>query len=411
MVAAVLWAVAVIPAAMGFWLVAGSVAGVGPGQIDTLVMASLLALGLATLLQVAFGFRLPMYEGPAAAYLASITVISAEGYHSLAAVTGGLLAAGAFVVLLGVVGADRLIARAFTPLVGNVFVMTVTLAVAPATIERAIGATHGLPGKGPAWAATIVVVAVTLFVRRWQRLVPYSLFAALVAGTATYFALAGWPHVDLGGGLQRPQLFPWGAPRHQFGVIGPFLLAGALAAFNTIASGKVSAVAHSLPIRAGAQRNSFFMHGAAQAVGAAFGNLVGTVSRLDSVGIVRLLDHAGRAPLALAGVLVGALAFVHPVISVAAALPLSVSAALLGTLLAFVLAHGVWGVAGEPRPIQMLVVLPSLIPTALWIAIGSSLSPAVQLVANPMLWGVLLALCLERAVRPRLGPAAESAPA
>ena len=397
-----LWAVAVIPAAMGFWLVAGSVAGVRPDQIDTLVMASLLALGLATLLQVAFGFRLPMYEGPAAAYLASITVISAEGYHSLAAVTGGLLAAGVFVAILGVVGADRLIARAFTPLVGNVFVMTVTLAIAPATIERAIGATHGLPGKGPAWAATIVVVGVALFVRRWQRLVPYSLLAALVAGTATYFVLAGWPHVDIGGGLQRPHLFPWGAPRDNFGVIGPFLLAGALAAFNTIASGKVSAVAHSIPIRDGAQRNSFYMHGAAQGIGAAFGNLVGTVSRLDSVGIVRLLDHPGRAPLVLAGSLVGALAFVHPVISIAAALPLSVSAALLGTLLGFVLAHGVSGVAREPRQIQMLVVLPALIPTAIWIAIGSSLSPAVQLIANPMLWGVLFALCLERVVRPRL---------
>ena len=210
LVAAVLWAVAVIPAAMGFWLVAGSVAGVRPDQIDTLVMASLLALGLATLLQVAFGFRLPM-SGPAAAYLASITVIGAEGFHSLAAVTGGLLAAGAFVAILGSVGADRLIARAFTPLVGNVFVMTVTLAVAPATIERAIGATHGLPGKGPAWAATIVVVGVALFVRRWQRLIPYSLLAALVAGTATYFVLAGWPHVDIGGGLQRPRCFPGGA--------------------------------------------------------------------------------------------------------------------------------------------------------------------------------------------------------
>ena len=152
------------------------------------------------------------------------------------------------------------------------------------------------------------------------------------------------------------------------------------------------------------------MHGAAQAVGAAFGNLVGTVSRLDSVGIVRLLDHPGRAPLVLAGSLVGALAFVHPVISVAAALPLSVSAALLGTLLGFVLAHGASGVAREPRQIQTLVVLPSLIPTAIWIAIGTSLSPTAQLVANPMLWGVLLALCLERVVRPRLGPTADPAP-
>ena len=113
---------AVVPAGMGFWLVAGSVAGVAPSEVPTLVAASLLSLGIATLLQVVFGFRLPMYEGPAAAYLAAVTVVIAEGHHSLAAITGGLLAAGAFVALLGAVGADRLIAKAFTPLVANVFV-------------------------------------------------------------------------------------------------------------------------------------------------------------------------------------------------------------------------------------------------------------------------------------------------
>jgi xanthine/uracil permease len=403
MVAAVLWAVAVIPAAMGFWLVAGSVAGVGPGQVDTLVTASLLALGIATVLQVAFGFRLPMYEGPASAYLAAITVVGAEGYHGLASITGGLLAAGGFVALLGILGADRLIARAFTPLVANVFVMTVTLAVTPATIERAIGATHGLPGRGAAWGATVVVVVVTLIVRRSALLVPYSLFAALVAGTVTYLALEGVPHVQLGGGVGAPGLFPWGAPRENLGVIAPFLLAGALAAFNTVASGKVVAGAHDLEIRPGAQRSSFLMHGAAQAGGAVFGNLVGTVSRLDSVGIARLLDHRGRVPLLAAGVLVGALAFVRPVVNIAAAVPLSVSAALLGMLLSLVMAHALSGISREPRALQAIVVLPALIPTAAWIAVGSSLAPGVQLVANPMLWGVLLAMWLERIVRPRYG--------
>src|SRR5947209_5698675 len=70
-VAALLWMVAVVPAAMGFWLVAGSLAGIAPSQVSTLISASLLGLGLGTLLQVGFGFRLPMYEGPAAAYLAA----------------------------------------------------------------------------------------------------------------------------------------------------------------------------------------------------------------------------------------------------------------------------------------------------------------------------------------------------
>jgi xanthine/uracil permease len=399
--AALLWTVAVVPAAMGFWLVAGSLAGVAHDQVHTLIVASLLGLAIGTLLQVAFGFRLPMYEGPASAYLAAIAVVTAQGHHGLTAITGGLLAAGAFVAVLGILGVDRVMARAFTPLVANVFLLTVTLAVLPATAERAVGATHGLPGEAAAWAATFVVAAVTLAMRRVARLTPYSLFAALVAGTATYVALTGAPHVSLVPALVSPAVLPWGAPRAGVAVIVPFLLAGALAAFNTVASGKVVAVANDLHVAGGAQRRAFLMHGAAQAAGGLLGNLVGTVSRLDSVGIVRLLGHRGRSPLLLMALLVGALAFVRPFVDLAAALPLSVSAALLGVLLWLILAQALAALRRERRAVVALVVLPSLIPTAVWIAVGSSLAPTAQLLANPMLWGVLLAMVLERVVAPR----------
>jgi xanthine/uracil permease len=398
-VAALLWMVAVVPAAMGFWLVAGSLAGVAPSQVSTLISASLLGLGLGTLLQVGLGFRLPMYEGPAAAYLAAITVVTAEGHHSLGAITGGLIAAGVFVALLGAVGADRLIAKAFTPLVANVFVLTVTSALMPATLERAVGATGGLPGHGPAWAATLAVVTVAIALRRVPRLVPYSLFAALVAGTGVYVALAGASRIKPGAGIAAPGLLPWGAPRTSLGVVIPFLLAGGLAAFNTVASGKVVSIAHTLPLRPGAQRRSFLMHGAAQVGGGLVGNLVGTVSRVDSIGIAQLLDHRGRAPLVLCGILVGALGFVTPFVGVAAALPLSVSAALLAVLLSLILLHAARGIAREPRAVVTRVVVPAMIPTAVWIAVGSSLPPTVQLLANPMLWGVLIAMVLERIAR------------
>ncbi|MGN6169174.1 MAG: solute carrier family 23 protein, partial [Solirubrobacteraceae bacterium] len=402
-IAAILWMVAVIPAAMGFWLVAGSVAGVSHTQLPTLVAASLLALGIATLLQVALGFRLPMYEGPSAAYLAAITVVAAEGQHSLGAITGGLMAAGAFVALLGAVGADRLIAKAFTPLVANVFVLTVTLALIPATFERAVGATSGLPGQGAAWAATGVVVIAVLVMRRFPRLIPYSLLVALIAGTVTYIALAGAPGVAAGSTFAAPSLLPWGAPRISADVAVPFLLAGALAAFNTVASGKVVSLAHELGIGRGAQRRSFVMHGAAQAGGAVFGNLVGTVSRIDSVPIARLLDHQGRAPLVLCSILVGALAFVRPFVNLAAAIPLSVSAALLGVLLLLIMAHAARGVAHESRTVVELVVLPALLPSVAWIVVGDSLPPTARLLANPMLWGVLLAMVLERIVASAAG--------
>lgn len=55
-------------------------------------------------------------------------------------------------------------------------------------------------------------------------------------------------------------------------------------------------------------------------------------------------------------------------------------------------------VVRQPLRTIMLVAVPALVPTALWIAIGSSLPPDWQLVANPLLRGVLLSVVLERIV-------------
>lgn len=255
------------------------------------------------------------------------------------------------------------------------------------------------------------MVIVTLALRSFARLTPYSLLGALVVGTATDLALGGIPHAHIGSGFANPALFPWGAPTISVGVLIPFLLAGAFAAFNTVASGHVIAATYELPITRRAQQRASAMHGAAQVAGALLGNVVGTVSRLDSVPIVRLLDHRGRTPLLLAGILVGALALGRPIVDLAVALPLSVSAAMLGMLLVLILAQALSGMRREPLRVIALVVLPALIPTVVWIAVGTSLSPTAQLIANPMLWGVLLAIVLERIIRqPASGASAVADP-
>jgi len=397
-VAAGLWTLAVVPSALGFWLVAGSLAGVPPDRVHTLIVGSMLGLALATLLQVLIGFRLPMYEGPSSAYLAAITVVTANGEHGLNAITGGLLVAGAGVALMAVLRVDRLMARAFTPLVANIFVLTVTLAVIPATYERAVGATDGLPGDGAAWASTLVVVAAVLLMRGHPRWSPYSLLVALLAGTGVYLLIDGVPSADTSGGLQAPLLFPWGSPEIGVAVVIPFLVGGALAAFNTIASGRVVALEHALVSRGDASGRAFLMHGAAQAGGAAVGNVLGTVSRLDSIGISRLLRNPRRGPLVLAALLIGAVAFVRPIVGIISALPLSVSAALLAVVLTMILLQTLGNTLTQPAWVLALIVVPSLVPSIVWIAIGSSLSPVAQLVANPMLWGVVLAVVLERTV-------------
>ena len=94
------------------------------------------------------------------------------------------------------------------------------------------------------------------------------------------------------------------------------------------------------------------MHGASQAGGALVGMVLGNVSRLDSVGITRLLGNARRAPLVIAAVLIGIVAFVRPLVAIVAAVPLNVSAALLGVVLAIVLVNALVNVSREPARVM-----------------------------------------------------------
>ena len=406
--AAGLWVLAVVPQAFGFWLVAGDVAGVAPDEIRTLVLAALLTLAFATLLQVLLGYRMSVYEGPAASYLAALAVVSAGGAAGLAALTGGLIAAGVFVAALGALGLDRLLRPLFTPVVATVFVLVLTLAVLPVTLSRAIGLADSAPlGTAAAWAGSLAVLAAGIGLQRVPRLRPYALLGGLGLGAAVAIALGGARPLDLSGGLARPEALPWGAPEFGVGVVVPFLIAGLVAALNTIASIEVAARERRVPADAGAGRRGLMAHGAAQALGAVWGNLLGTVARLDSVAIVGILGNGRRMALALAAVAIFALAFVEPFLGLVAALPLSVSAAVLALILgglAIAALVRAWGY--EPR-IRWLVVAPALVPSLVWTPLSPSLSNTARLVANPLVWGLLLGIVLERLVAPSTAALAE----
>ncbi|WP_187368748.1 solute carrier family 23 protein [Baekduia soli] len=405
---AVLWVLAVVPQAFGFWLVAGDVAGVQPGQTRTFVLAAMLTLGLATLAQVVVGYRLTLYEGPAAAYLAAVVVVAAGG-HGLAAIGAGLLVGGATVALLGVLRFDRLLLRVFTPLTGMVFVLVVTVAVLPTTVARALATSHVHPwGTTAGWVAALAVVAVGVGLQRPRVTRPYALLVALLVGAAAAIAVGGVPHADLSGGLALPSALPWGAPQFSVQVIVPFVIAAGLIAFNTVAAVEVGSAMQEVEKARLASARGLVVHGAVQAVGALAGNVLGTVARLDSVPIVQLLGNRRRTALAIAALLVMALALVQPFLGLVAALPLTVSAALLALMFCSMIVQTLqrlWPLGAHARMVAAVALAPSIA----WTPLQHLLSPTAKLLGNPMLWGVAAGLVLERVLERRTGRAPATA--
>jgi xanthine/uracil permease len=397
-----MWIVVIVPPSFGFWLVAGDLAGVPEAQRQTLILASLLGLGLATVIQVVAGYRMPIFEGPSSTYLAAVAVLAAGGAAtSPAEVTGGLLTAGVFVLALGAIGADRLLRRIFTPPVVIAFLLIVVLTVVPATLERAIGHSSAQPwGQWQAWISSVVVVTVAVAGQSIAALRSYSLLAALALGTAAYAVMDGLPDPAASSGWSTPELFPWGAPEFGSSIAAPFVIAGLLASFNTIASINVMATTVGEPPPANARRRGLVGHGGTQALTACFGNVLGNVPRLDSSGVVRMLGSQRLRPLAIASAAVVALAFAGPAVALLARLPISVSAALVGVVLGMMVQQSLVEAAGFDARRRWLVLAPAVAPTFVWLAFADELSPELQLVANPMLIGVALAVVLDRAVAP-----------
>jgi xanthine/uracil permease len=397
---ALLWIVVVVPGAFGFWLVAGDLAGIPAADQRVLVAGSMLALGAATLMQVLQGCRMPVFEGPASTYLAAVAVVAVSATPGPAGVTGGLLVTGLFVLLLGVLRVDRLLERLFTPVVATVFLLIVSVMVLPATFERAIGSSDAARfGTTAGWATLAVVLGAGLGGRAFRPVRPYSLLAALLAGTGCFFALNGPPDIVLSGGFVVPALFPWGAPDITLAIVGTFAVAGLLAAFNTVASVRVMAAATGVPAAASSTRRGLLVNGVAQMGGACVGSVLGNVPRLDSTAVVEMLDDRRRRGLAVAAAAILALACWSPFLGLVAALPIEVSASVLGLLLGMLVAAGLRTAAGFPVRTRWLVVAPAILPTLFWIPLAGSLGETAQLLANPLLWGVSAAIALERLTR------------
>lgn len=401
LLAAALWFVVIVPPAFGFWLVAGDLLGVPEEDFRVLLAASMLGVGIATLLQVAIGYLVPVYEGPAGNYLAAVAVLAVAD-PSPAQATGGLLVAAAIVFALGALRVDRILGRLFTPPVVQAFLFIIVLIALPPTIERALQLSAAAPlGTTTGWLSAAVVLGLALGLQTIRQLRAYALLLALVLGTAAFFALDGPPESSFeSGGIAPPSLFPWGTPEISLSVAAPFAIAAVLASFNTVASMRVMAAAIETPPGPEAGRRGLLVDGGAQGLNACLGNLLGHVPRLDAAGVVPLIGSRRRLPLVLAAAAIIGLSFIGPVIDLVALLPVPVSAALLTLVLGMITTQGLHQVARMDRRSRWLVFAPAIVPCLVWLPVAGSLSQTAKLLSNPLLVGTVVAILLDRLVPP-----------
>lgn len=321
-------------------LVVGTALGLDQTGIATLAQRTLFFSALASLLQVLFGHRLPIPEGPSGMWWGIFITLAAmaPGLGKPLDVLRtdlefGVLVAG--VVLVGV-GSSRLIGKAlrlFTPAVTGSVLVLLGLQLSGTFVKGMLGIGTAGTGINPVAALiSIIVVAVvfgvTLKARGFLRSI--AVLVGIFVGWLLA-ALLGEAHTLAWGKLglvQMPQLFAWGRPTFDAGIVLTSIMTGLLVLSNLVASilAMEKTIGEKLSRRVYDRGVTFT--GLADIMAGA-GATVGFVPYSAGAGLVSLTGVASRLPFAIFAVIMMVLGLIPPVGAFLSSIPMPVGYSVL----------------------------------------------------------------------------------
>ena len=154
----------VLPIAVGIYL------GLSQGEIAEFLQRTFFLCGVVTLLQLSFGHRYPIIDGPAglwASMLIVMCLVVSEMGDSLGLrrdLQLGILIAGGLVVLLAASGLIVKISKLFTPIVNGVIILLMVLQMSETFIRGALGVTDESPAMDPKQMLVFLVTIVAILV-------------------------------------------------------------------------------------------------------------------------------------------------------------------------------------------------------------------------------------------------------
>lgn len=340
-------------------LLLGPMMGATIAEIGTMISAVMICSGIATLLQVTLGSRLPIIQGISFSFLPAFFLIAqrgqAEGWPTATVmqyVAGAILVGAAIEIGVGFSGLIGWLRRVLSPVVVGPVIMLIGLSLFQ----------HGAPKAGthvPIAGLTIVLVIVFSLVlsrrSRFFRIFPILSAVVLACGTAWVLTVTGaiaptskaavhFDHVAQSSWLRidpREVVFPWGAPKFAL----PFVLAvlaGYLASMIE-SFGDYHACSHMAG--AGDPTPRQISRGiGCEGIGCAITGVLGgfaSTSYSENIGLVGLTKVASRRVVQITAVLLLVLGVFGKFGAVAAAIPEPIVGGLYCALFGLIAAVGV----------------------------------------------------------------------
>ncbi|WLV23995.1 uracil/xanthine transporter [Aciduricibacillus chroicocephali] len=322
----------------------GAAFGLSSEKIVSLLQLSFIVTGIACMLQALIGHRRALMEGQSGLWwgviLTLVTSASAQGVPltelggSLAI---GVMISGVLTILIGITGMGPRIAKLFNPGVMGVFMFLFATQLCGIFLKGMLGIPFGNAAKEASinmpvagLAIVIAILVILISIKAPTSIRRYGLLIGIVAGWIVYTLIFGSDEgagAGSGGGFGF-ELFPFGKPVWNTGIIITTVLAGLLNSANTFGALKGTDEMYNELTTNKQYRASFSLTGIITVFAGVFG-LVPYSPYVSSIGFLNQTGDFKRTPFILGGFMFFIMGVIPPVGHFFSLLPLSIGSAAL----------------------------------------------------------------------------------
>ena len=327
---------------MGSIVIPVGVAGsfnLDPADIVSFVARTLFVLGVAGILQACFGHKLPIQEGPAGVWWGIFVLYAGIGSMMFGSNTETLrvlefcfILSGIIFIILSLLRVVEKIARLFTPTVMGAYLVLLVIQLSGSFMRGMMGISESHPTIDPLIVVlSIVTIAITYIVRRHRIIGNYATLCSIIGGWILFIIFdKANPVMHTEKFIELPQIFPFGVPRIELGMIVNVFLLTLLLLTNLVASVKVvQIVFDSLNKKYESRLNqTSFMSGIIHILAGVFGG-IGPVPISGSAAFIAHTKTTERMPFIVGNLLIILISLSPLITSYFAALPIAVGFASL----------------------------------------------------------------------------------
>jgi xanthine/uracil permease len=342
------WFIFLIANGLAVPIVVGQLYHLSPMEVAELIQRSFFVIGISTFLQVAFGHRLPLIDGPAGIWLGIFVVMGqiAATKATLNSLMGMLIVAGFVMVIFGLTGLLSKMLVVFTSLVTSTFLVLLSLQLSGVFLKGMLGIQSDItyfPLKEAFVAIFIflLVFVLSMWGKGWMK--TYNVLIGIGLGWICFLWIGSHGQsIDADAFFSAPHVFRWGIPHFDIGGIISGILIGIVLLSNTVAS--ITAVNQVVPEEQKADKKklnqSGWVGGISHMISAIF-STIGMVSLTVSAGFVKITNQTKTNVLKVACIALIVLSCFPPIMSFLSQLPSQIAYAAILPSFAQMLAIGI----------------------------------------------------------------------